>query len=128
MKSLFELVEDYYSTPLKEEDFVTTKKLSERHIEDREQSVIWNEEFVRSNNRKYQEQRLEYIAAHDEKEVQLQNNLKALLLEQNRLTSEQVDILFNFAYQEKHSNGYHDVANFADELADVVHDILNVSK
>lgn len=128
MKSIFETVEEYYSKPVKEEDFVTTRRLKNGHIEDRTQSVIWNEEFVKSNNEKYQAQRREYISACNEKEAQLQSDLKACIAEEKQLTSEQVDIVFSFAYQEKHSYGYHDVANFADELADVVHDILIVSK
>jgi len=130
MKSIQELVQEWEDTrnDIKREDYVTTKKLNEKHIEDENQSVVWNREFVKKNNETHQQQVEDYRNAYRTKENNLVQSDKEALAEDNGLSLEEAEVIFSYAYSESHSAGYREVMYTADDIADVVNKIKNLEK
>lgn len=128
MKTIQELVQEWEDTrnDIKREDYVTTKKLHEKHIEDENQSVVWNREFVEKNNETHKQQLEAFRNAYSTKENNLVKNLTEALAEDNGLSFEEAEVIFGYAYSESHSAGYREVMYTADDIADVVNKIKNL--
>lgn len=101
-------------------------KFSENHIFDEDKSVRWNrEEVERQNNN-----RLAQIKAYRESEAQGEKDFRddviQYLLENYRINKNQkiAERIFSKAYDDGHSGGYGEVLTHAEEIADLIEDVL----
>lgn len=124
MKSVSSIVEGYQEKlQVNKEDYVTTRLLNEKHIEDPDQSVNWNKKFVEENNQQYRLETKQYRNASSEKQDTFESELIEAFASEEGLTIEEAKIIFAYAYRESHSAGYYDVMATASEVADVLHKI-----
>lgn len=129
MKSVDELVKEYREmTDVKKEDYVTTKKLPDNHVEDEDKSVKWNKEFVKKNNELYVEQNKAYRSAQSDKQSRFQAELIASFADDEGLSIEEANIIFGYAWQQSHNSGYYEVMGTASEVAYVVNQIKELDK
>lgn len=128
MKSVDELVKGYREmTDVKKEDYVTTKKLQDNHVEDEDKSVKWNREFVKQNNEQHLAQNKAYRSALSDKRNRFQEELIASFADDEGLSAEEARIIFDYAWEESHSSGYNEVMITASEVAYVVNKIKELN-
>ena len=128
MKSVDELVKGYREmTDVKKEDYVTTKKLHDNHVEDEDKSVKWNKEFLKKNNELHLAQNKAYRSAQQDKRNRFEEELIASFADDEGLSLEEAKIVFDYAWQQSHSSGYHEVMGTASEVADLVNQIKELN-
>lgn len=129
MKSVDELVRNYREVlEVKKEDYVTTKKLQDNHVEDEDKSVKWNKEFVKKNNELHLAQNKAYRSAQSDKRERFEKELIASFADDEGLSIEEANIIFGYAWQQSHSSGYYEVMGTASEVAYVVNQIKELDK
>lgn len=128
MKSVNELVQNYRKVlEVNKEDYVTTKKLPNNHVQDEDKSVKWNKEFVQENNELYVAQNKAYRSALSDKQERFEAELLASFAYEEDLSMEEAQIIFGYAWEESHSSGYNDVMITASEVAEVVNKIKGLN-
>ena len=121
MHSLNELIENYDQLTFVNRQFhVTTEKMKENLIVDVNETLKWNKDYVKENNEKYDEQMKEYKEAQRKKFRQYEEDLVKAFAEEEFLELEEAKIIWDYAYEQSHSNGYREVAYTAYDIAEVV--------
>lgn len=117
---LRELFDDYEKACYLPTKPYSVQKLPANHIEDENKSVKWNKEFVESNNKRYLEtlsekQRNRSLAmnqAQDQIVNYIRRELKTSVIAAKRV--------LEYAIQEGHSSGIHEVYCITSELIDII--------
>lgn len=121
MKSLNDLIENYdLLTFVNRQYHVTTEKLKENLIVDINETLKWNKQYVKENNEKYDAQVKEYNEAKRKKFRQYEEDLIKAFAEEESLELEEAKVIWEYAYQQSHSNGYREVVYTAYDIAEVV--------
>lgn len=101
-------------------------KYKEGHIFDENQSVKWNKEEVIRHNELIDIKKKEYQAESNRLNSKLWNDVVEALMEDYNFNKAQAEKIWSFAYAEKHSY-MGDTFGYAEELADLVSDIIMLS-
>lgn len=99
----------------------------EGDVIDYDQTVRWNIEEVKRLQYKYDSKVENLKAAKVAKQQKLHEELYNIIVDQtgDKITVEDAKRMYGFAYEERHSSGYHDVFAFLDELITLVTSIVN---
>ena len=103
------------------------RKVQPNHIFDENQSVKWNRDKVAENNNSHQEEvsRLNTLKNKARDEV-YEDIYYAIQCEVGHgLSRKGAMLLWNYAYDEGHSNGIYEIKNYLDSIIDLVSELLN---
>lgn len=100
----------------------TIKKLPAHHIEDENQSVKWNREFVEQNNQNFQKTVSELQRKRSLEMNRVQKNIEKYIAKEAKTSEKGAKSIFNMAYQKGHSFGIKKVMFWIDELIELVLD------
>lgn len=105
-------------------DFLRPK---EGDVIDYDQTVRWNIEEVKRLQYKYDSKVEDLKSAKVAKQKRLREELYQIIVNEtsDKITIEDAKRIYSFAYQERHSSGYHDVFAFLNELIRLVTSIVN---
>lgn len=96
------------------------------YIIDENQTVKWNREEVKKNNelydKKVQELNFERNKFRDSIHEKIYKYIKDLL--NDKITIKQAILIYNYAYDQGHPGGWHDVCCCIDELVDFVYNFM----
>lgn len=106
---------------------LTLKKLRDTHVENADNSVNWNKQFVIDNNNAYKAQ----VKARREAGAVLSNlqntdAINAIAFEYD-LPEKEASRIFSYLYSEHHSYGLREIFSHASELIDVINDIKQMN-
>ena len=111
---LFEEIEKGAYTPNYQH---TPPRLPDTHIEDENQTVVWNREFVKVHN----EKRNAILQINKSMEnaciKRFMDDLASAIMDEFPVNQNQTDHIMVQAYEEGHSAGYYEVVQDARELA-----------
>lgn len=95
------------------------------YVKDENKSVKWNREFVEKENAKYdaEAKRLKELAISTRSSI-INKYLSTL---SDTLNEAQLNCIYNYAYNDKHSYGYWDVFVCCEELVDLIK-IVEINK
>lgn len=99
-------------------------KLPVNHIQDENQSVKWNREYVEAYNKKRYEIQMRNRAAHKAADQLFTEHLILAIMDMSSVNKKQAHVIADHAYETGHAFGYSSVANAAYELCDCYNDIL----
>lgn len=100
----------------------TIKKLPTHHIEDENQSVKWNREFVEQNNKNFQKTVSELQRKRNLEMNRVQKEIEKYISKESKTGEKGAKAIFNLAYQEGHSSGLYDVVIWIEQLIELVLD------
>lgn len=122
MKTLEELFDEYKAASNMPTKPIGIKKLPANHIEDDNQSVKWNREFVEKNNNDY----LKAVADVNRKRSVAMNKSNGEIIkwiQKETKTSEHgAKMIFQSAYDHGHSYGLYAVKDWLEELCELVNE------
>lgn len=115
------------------EDYVFKGKRPEKpegykqanYVYDENKSVKWNREHQQELETKYASEIKEYTSKSNAKYKEFYYDVLKVLSEEFRFNAKQAEIIFSRAYDDSHDVGLLGVANRAEDLADMVEDIIN---
>lgn len=117
---LEELFEDYKKACELPTKPSSIKRLPANHIEDENKSVKWNKEFVEKNNKKYletiSENQINRSLAMNQAQDQIVNYIRREL----KISVNAAKRVLEYAIQEGHSSGIHEVYCITSELVDII--------
>ncbi len=102
------------------------KKLRSDHVIDMDRSVRWNQEQVRLNNEKYQEEVKRLNREKNKRRDAIYEDIYQKIQEDvgSGLTRNKAMIIWNYAWERGHSAGISGVLNCLYDLTDLIQDIL----
>ena len=102
------------------------KKLRGDHVIDMDQSVRWNQEQVRLNNEKYQEEVKRLNREKNKRRDAIYEDIYQKIQEEvgSGLTSGGAVVIWNYAWELGHAYGISDVLSHLNDLMDMVQKIL----
>lgn len=92
-------------------------------ITDKLKSVQWNIEQVELNKQKYKEAMQLYRQKSIELSDKLQKDVINVIMDYTKLSEQSSKLIFDYAYNLDHSDGYGQVVNTIFELSDLILDI-----
>lgn len=95
------------------------KKLPASHIEDENQSVKWNREFVETNNRMFQKKVLDMQRSRSLAMNKVQAEVEKYIMEYAEVSQKGAQKIFEFAYAHGHSGGIYEVFGWIEDLVDL---------
>lgn len=105
---------------------VDIKKAPENYVFDENQSVKWNKEQVKINNRKYKEEvaRLNTLKnkSRDSVYEDIYRNIQREV--GHDLSRDKAKVIFEYAYKQGHDYGITEVKHYLDEIMEVVKKVL----
>ena len=115
------LEEGYYNANAQKPKF---ERYAENHIFDENMSVKWNREEAVRRNQAYKDALNAYYAIQNEKDKEFQEDLVSAIMNYTGFSYEKAEMIYSKAYDRGHSNGYYEVLNYAEEIADFVYDFI----
>lgn len=94
-------------------------KLPANHIEDENQTVKWNREFVEKTNKAYQEAVAEMNRKRNLAMNEVQKKIEKYIMKYAEVSQKGAKRIFEFAYAEGHSDGLYNVGVWIDRLVDL---------
>jgi TPR repeat protein len=102
----------------------TSARLAEDAVIDENQTVVWNRRMVKEHNDKIIMYHKEYQADQNRLANQFSIDLISAIAEDLSITPEKAQHIYSKAYADGHSDGYYNVVIHAEELCDMVSQIL----
>lgn len=98
------------------------KKLPASHIEDENQSVKWNREFVETNNQMFQKKVSDMQRSRSLAMNKVQAEVEKYIMEYAEVSQKGAQKIFGFAYDRGHSDGIYSVFDWIETLVDLFED------
>lgn len=106
----------------------SAKLLSEDFIFDENQSVKWNRQKVQEHNELAQQAKKVYRDKMNEIDRWFSKQTQEAIQNEIHVSEKAASIIFNQAWEDGHSNGYHEVVLYAQRYCEFVQQILNAMK
>lgn len=118
-----EAMKEVDSLPIKP-DF---KRPKDGDVIDENKSVVWNQEEVASLQMTYDDERSRLVSAKNKRESNLKRELYEAIIDEvgGGITQADAATIYQYAYDEGHAYGYHDVFCNLESLMVLVGDIVN---
>lgn len=102
-------------------------KVHADHVFDEDKSVRWNRERVEENNARYQSEVARLNTEKNKRRDALMEEAYALIQDEvgHDLSKKKARLLWNYAYELGHANGYHEVVAHLQELICLARDLLD---
>lgn len=122
MKTLDELFKDYEVVCNMPTKPIGIKKLPANHIEDENQSVKWNREFVEKNNNDYLKAVSETQRNRSKAMNEVEKEIRKWIKKAANVSEHGAKVIFAKAYEEGHSYGLYAVEEWIEELCELVNE------
>jgi len=104
---------------------VISRKLKDTHIQDENQSVKWNRDYITNFNKEVDDARNKSFQAEHERNNQFQEEcMKALTGHPYRFPLATAQRIWSKAYEDGHANGYPSMAEKLDTYAEFASDVI----
>lgn len=116
LENLLHEYKEACNMPTKPQNMKTVPKY---HIEDENKSVKWNREFAENHNKMYLAKVSEIQRERSLAMNRVQKEIEKYIMKSAKVGEKAARKIFEFAYQEGHSAGLYDVANWIEKLVDL---------
>lgn len=106
----------------------SVKLLQDTYIFDENQSVKWNRQKVQEHNELAQQAKKIYRDKMSEIDRWFSEQVQEAIQNEIHVSGKAASIIFNQAWEDGHSNGYHEVIHYAERYCEFIQSILNAMK
>lgn len=105
-------------------DFPKTSRYKYDYVFDENQSVKWNREEAQRQNKMITDATEQYYDESNKLSKQFEKDLTRAIIEFLGISASKANFIFNKAYDNTHGSGYLDVVLVAEDLSDLVYDVM----